>query len=141
MRKILELFFGKKDKKKKMPDTEPVKVKPQKPITGNLTYKGKSLSETKRIIHRQQAKSTEDFNKRVGECTKWIDTSLGYAMINHGIIYAKVRNSDKKELLALKVALSKHRHASHGLGRTLGNIINDELKKRGHNYILRAGKR
>ena len=64
MGKIFNFLFGNKNEEKKSSlDIEPLainppKPKPNTPINGKLTYKGKSLAETKRIIHMQQAKKS-----------------------------------------------------------------------------------
>jgi len=142
MGKIFGFLFGKKDKEGNPSlDSEPVKVKPKIPITGKLTYKGKSLSATKDIIHRQQAKSTEDFQARVDDATKWIDEHLIQHLINPLLLIPQtVHQLDKKEMLALRVALEKHPYSSSPIAWMFAVEIEKNLKISGHRYVLRKGK-
>jgi len=135
MGKILDFLFGNKDKKKETPISEPVNVKPKIPIKGNLTYKGKSLAETKRIIHRQQAKKSEDFNVKVDECRQWLKKINPWGTAALFEINRVIHKQSTNTLLALKVANSNNNIFP------VNYLVNQEVKRvlkaRGHRYTLR----
>ena len=141
---IWNFFFGNKGKEKKTLDVEPLAINPLKPrpkipIKGKLTYKGKSIAETKRIIHKQQAKTSEDFNAKVKECTEWLDENLIYYTTAPYLLVTTVHELDKQYLLALRVALSKQTYSST-LGRIVSEEVENALERNGHKYVLKTGK-
>lgn len=119
---------------------EEITPKPKIPRKFKLTYPSSIRPRTKHIIESQMSKSLEEFNKRVDECTKWIDKNLRYGMLNPFYIPLMISDFDKKGLLALRVAISKHSYKSHSLGRLLITAVDKKLKKSGHKYVLRTGK-
>ena len=129
-------------------DKEGIKPKPKPPRKFKLTYHGNIRPKTKYIIENQMSKSLDDFNKRVDEYTKWIDNNLLYYMVHpHYRMWPSlahlpidVDEIDRKNLLALKAALSKHYNSSSAISQRLIGEIKNALKRNGHKYVMRTGK-
>jgi len=136
MGKLLNFLFGDKTKKKKASlVSEPLIVKPKILPKGELRHKKQSLAQTKRILHRQQAKSSEDFNKKVNECRQWLEKINPWGTGALFEIYREVYKQSTNTLLALKVANSNN--PIYPVNLLVNQEVERVLKARGHKYTLR----
>lgn len=146
LKRIGKAFFGdSNDEETTLSTSKPLRAKPKPPRKGKLTYRGKSLEQTKNIIHNQKLKSSEDFNKMVDDFTIWIDDTITFYIAtawSEGDIWHTVGKLNKKELSALRVAMSKYPYSypSNSFDGMVFSQINDAVQQHGHQYVLRKGK-
>ena len=139
LKRISKAFFGDSNKEE---TTLAASKPPKPPRKGKLTYKGKSLEQTKNIIHNQKLKSSEEFNKNVRECKEWLDdisTFYQYLPFYYASVQHTIGQFNQKELAALKVAISD-RPDTFGIYDTLNSCVNKEIERNMKKYVFRKGK-
>jgi len=140
LKTIRNALFGDSNKEEAtLSASKPLSAKPKPPRKGKLTYKGKSLSETKRIIHNQKLKSSEEFDNNVKECKEWLENISGFYQltpVGMDMVERQIDKLNQKELLALRAALSEFPDIWGPFSGSLHSFINENIEYKMKRYTF-----